>query len=344
MMAKSEDELKLSQYFNAHQIFEKQGRVINLTKIAHGWETEIYSFNFRFESGIVPQKELVLRIYAGDAAEEKSNKEFRVMAKLHGLGFPVPKVYHLEINRSVLGKPFVIMEKVNGKSMAETIEESPIKEKEEMVKLFCKIFVDLHRLDKENFISESSIYDKGTPDRFLNGMLEKGRRMLIPFNENQIKNVLDWLEQEKENVHSWRLSPVHLDYHFHNILIGNNGKPFVIDWTNFDIADYRMDLAWTILLSSSYDHPEARDIILEIYERISGEKVEDIEFFEALAAARRLFSIFISLRMGPERLGMRPEAAELMKRQKGHMRYVSKVLHNHTGINVSELLDEFLNF
>ena len=116
-----------------------------------------------------------------------------------------------------------------------------------------------------------------------------------------------------------------------NVLIRSDGKPFVIDWMNFDITDYRIDVAWSLLLASTNGNPEARDYLLGTYEDIAGNKVEDIEFFEALAAARRLFSIYISLSLGPEKLGMRPEAVEMMK-QGDHINSVIKVLCDRTGI------------
>jgi len=142
--------------------------------------------------------------------------------------------------------------------------------------------------------------------------------------------VLDWIGKNVENVSKRRMSPIHLDDDFANVLISNEGRPFVIEWTKFDIMDFRLDLAWTLLLVSTYGHPEVRDYILGTYEDIVG-NVQDIEYFEALAAARRLYAIFMSLKMGPEKLGMRPEATEMMK-QGDHIKRVVEVLRDRTGI------------
>ena len=98
-------------------------------------------------------------------------------------------------------------------------------------------------------------------------------------------------------------------------------------------------LSYPLLLASTYGNPDAREYILRTYEDIAGNKLEDIEYFEAVAAARRLYSIFISLSMGPEKLGMRPEAAEMMKSQVEHIGKVAKVLHDRTGINLTAFED-----
>jgi len=337
-MATSEGELrsKLFNYLNAQGIFKGHGKVVDLNEIAQGWETEIYSFSLEREVDYETHtKDLVLRMYNGDGAEGKSLKEFKAMAKLHELKFPTAKVYHLEPNRSVLGKPFVIMEKIDGQSMGKIIETSPSKTGEEMVRLFCRMFVDLHRMDIEPFLSDrllfpdTSYYD--TAEHNMNNLMNNARQTLAQFGNTKFDQVLDWIEQNKETVSRGRLSSIHLDYHFYNVLIRSDGKPFVIDWTNFDIMDYRMDVAWSLLLASTYGNPEARGDILRTYEDIAGNKVEDIEYFEVLAAARRLFSISISLSMGPEKLGMRPEAIEMMKRG-DHIKGVIKVLRDRTGI------------
>jgi len=56
----------------------------------------------------------------------------------------------------------------------------------------------------------------------------------------------------------------------------DDGKAFVIDWTSVDLADFRLDLAWTLLLTSTHWSPEVRDIILSEYERIAGKKLSSL--------------------------------------------------------------------
>ena len=120
MMSESKLAVNLVEYFRSRHPTKTNVEVSNLAKIASGWETDIYSFSLSYvcnnESHL---QDLVLRVYPSGDSVVKSAREFGVMAKLHDLGFPVPKVYFLETDRPLLGNPFVIMEKINGRTMAE---------------------------------------------------------------------------------------------------------------------------------------------------------------------------------------------------------------------------------
>jgi len=128
----------------------------------------------------------------------------------------------------------------------------------------------------------------------------------------------------------------HGDFHGDNILIRDDGAPFVIDWGNIRVSDRRADLAWTLLLSSTYGHPEMRPRILQEYERIAGCRMEDMEFFDVAACLRRLASICGSLDQGADQLGMRP-GAEGMMRNASHIRSVYDLLLERTGIRIPRI-------
>jgi aminoglycoside phosphotransferase (APT) family kinase protein len=111
----------------------------------------------------------------------------------------------------------------------------------------------------------------------------------------------------------------------------------VIDWTGLDISDSRFDLAWTLLLVSTHEDEEWRDLVLQGYERLAGISVEQIAYFDVAVCARRLLSVVISLSEGPEKLGMRTGAATMMKQQMGSIKRVHDLLQERTGIRVSEV-------
>ena len=80
-----------------------------------------------------------------------------------------------------------------------------------------------------------------------------------------------------------------------------------------------------------------RKTILGEYERVADCRIEQVEYFEVIASFRRLFSILVSLNAGAEKLGMRPEAAAMMKEQTSHIEDVHSILRNRTGINITEI-------
>jgi aminoglycoside phosphotransferase (APT) family kinase protein len=121
-------------------------------------------------------------------------------------------------------------------------------------------------------------------------------------------------------------------------LLRNDGVAFVIDWTNVAVSDRRVDLAWTLLLMSTYGSAEPRKLVLGEYGRIAGAKIEQIEFFDVMACLRRLATIMISLGSGADRLGMRP-GAEAMMKNASHIEKVYRLLCERTGLTIEKVED-----
>ena len=116
-----------------------------------------------------------------------------------------------------------------------------------------------------------------------------------------------------------------------------SGRLSVIDWTNAEIADYRYDLAWTLLLQGMYDGWALRDLILADYEVCLGRPVEGLAVFEAFACARRLLSMLVSLTQGAEAMGMRAGAANVMRGQIRHLENLYTLLCARTGLTLPEV-------
>jgi len=334
----NEIQSRLLSFYERKFPSRKNAQVYSLTQITDGWENEVYSFTIEYEETAERKcEDLILRIYPGNDAPQKSVREFNAMKKLYEVGFPVPEVFSLELDNSPFGKPFVIMEKINGRPMGTVIDESPDRKKKELITLFCKMFVDLHTLDWKPFASVPSIYETGNAYMFINRWLAQAQRYMDNFQTNEFAPALDWLKARSLDVPCERLSVTHGDYHPYNILLRNDGAAFIIDWGNVDVADFRSDLAWTLLLTSTYGNPEAREIILGEYERIAGYKIKQIEYFEVMAILRRLFSISVSFSNGANKLGMRPGAEAMMKQNIGHLKNVYKLLIDRTGIIISKI-------
>ena len=199
------------------------------------------------------------------------------------------------------------------------------------------MFVDLHALNWRPFAPDPSVYETGDPYAPVDQWLSMGQEHIDRFQMNGFATIMDWLRKRRLDVPCERPSVIHYDYHPANILLRDDGKAFVIDWTNISVADFRTDLAWTILLTSTHGNPEAREIVLSEYERLAGHKIEQIEYFEVAASFRRLFSIAVSLSKGAEKLGMRPEAVMSMKRDVRHIENVYAFMYDRTGIDVPEI-------
>lgn len=116
---------KLEDVLAARNPERAQLRLTDFSRISDGWETEVFSFTVEYVEGeIRKSEELILRIYPGTDAAEKSVREFEGMRQLHISGYPVPQVSFIETDETVLGQPFVVMEKIDGCSLGAALNES----------------------------------------------------------------------------------------------------------------------------------------------------------------------------------------------------------------------------
>lgn len=326
----------LESYYVQNIPDKEQPTVDTMSDISSGWESVLYSFWLEHGPAADRQRErLVLRLYVGRGAAEKARHEFQAMGQLYRAGYPVPQVFALEEEQSPFGRPFILMEYVQGQELWSLMSKTPRTEWSPLLTLFCQLFVRLHTLDWRPF---SQTANNPSPYHTIDRWLEFGRSLpqVNPFGE-EFQPVLAWLEARREQMACLRPSPVHQDFHPSNIIVKSDGSAVVIDWTNFSISDFRFDLAWTLMLADAYEGTAVHDGILQTYEQVSGRPVEQIECFEVVACLRRLLDVSTSLSAGPEQLGMRAEATAVIQQQMPAHRRVYSLLVKHTGIHLPSL-------
>ncbi|MFW9992306.1 MAG: phosphotransferase family protein [Candidatus Odinarchaeota archaeon] len=312
-------------------------QVSDVTNITDGWETEIYSFILDYHEGSrIVQDPLILRVYPGNDARDKSLREYQVMKAVFAAGYPVPEVHFVEEEASHIGRPFMIMQRIFGRPLWDLLASSSRKKRQELLSLFCQLFVDLHELDWNRIASKTDVLEWKRAYS-LNEALPMFKASLRHFKKTEFDPVVEWLVKRQKDITSEQFSLIHQDFHPNNILVTDDGKPYVIDWGNWRIMDYRVDLGWTLLLVGTYESLETRNSILGRYEDIRGSEVENIEYFDVVAALRRLVDISISLSSGATERGMREGAEEMMKGSVRHIKNVYELLIERTGITISQV-------
>lgn len=312
--------------------------VTGFHEISSGWESDVYAFDLRSDAqqGSEPEA-LVLRVYPGVDALEKSEREFKALRRLHRTGYPVPEVLLLVQAPSPFGRPFLIMERAPGHGMWHETFNGPEARQRARFQLFCQLFVALHRIDWRRLVDKGDISFESDPYVFVDRFLALFRTYIERFQQPGYEPVLAWLAARRDAVPCDRPTGIHWDFHPENILLAEDGSVTVIDWTGFEVSDPRFDLAWTMTLVGSQEGEGVRRRILEAYASIAGHQIEEIAFFEVVAAARRLASVTISLAAGAEQLGMRQGAETMMLRHRGPLSKVYARLQTLTGIRVPEV-------
>ena len=332
---------RLAEYYNRRYPDRESLVISKVREITMGWETELYSFDVESrEAENLVREERVVRLYSGIPAAEKATKEFTVMSRLFEVGYPVPEVFHIETDEQILGRPFIIMERIRGHNMREDFLKSSDEERKSLMTVFIKLFVDLHNLDGARLFPGD--YFVGDTATYVNRVLDWARRSIEGQGVGWLRPVLEWLDQRKTGLSTERLSIIHQDFHPDNIMIREDRSPVVIDWGAVEAGDYRADLAWTILLMSTYWDPVVGKVILKKYPEVSGRNVRDFEFFEVMAISRRLRDVSVSLTSGAEEMGMRPGAVEKMRQDSEHLHRVYSLLKGKTGLRIPEF-EELLN-
>jgi aminoglycoside phosphotransferase (APT) family kinase protein len=309
------------------------GAVIhNCVAITDGWETEVYAFDLIDDDRREP---LILRLYPGDDAAEKSTREFAAMRQLYALSYPVPEALHHGADATEFGMPYMIMRRIIGQALGQWMETSV-----EAARAGCdrlaRLAVDLHRLDYRPLIPLQRVPpDFADPHWFLKAKLAEARTIILGLARlDDFAPALDWLDQRADQVQPAPPCAMHGDLHILNVLMTADEQPFVIDWPNVEIGDYRYDLAWTLLLSSTFQHADRREWILNAYETYTGHAVPNVEYFEVIAAARRLFNIAHTLTAGGQSAGMRSDTADLVRGQRGHIAAVYDGFQARSGLSI----------
>ena len=190
--------------------------VTGLDEINVGWETELYTLEVHStQNGEQVNEKRVLRVFQGEGAGRKSAKEYYLMRKLEAVGYPVPGVYGHEASGEIIGKPFILMEWVTGKTLDETYRNETPEKLWRGVDRLMALLAQLHRLDAAPFkgISELPCHGDLVQDS-LDWYLRAAQGRL-----QWLRPVVGWLTRRKPCIDPVHPSLVHMDYHGGNVML-----------------------------------------------------------------------------------------------------------------------------
>jgi aminoglycoside phosphotransferase (APT) family kinase protein len=227
-------------------------------RIQGGFDTAIFGFTL---DRVPPLLEgpLILRLSRASADPQRVKLETIVQNTLADMDFPAPRVMVTESDAGILGGPFMVMQRVPGKTLGHAIEgfgagSSFAKRMRLLLHLpailtgiiqqWVDVQIRLHQLPAEALLR--AVTAAGIDPRVITfeGQLARLRTIVERSALIGVEPALAWLDQHRPS--QAQAAICHGDFHPLNIL-ADNGKPTgVIDWPNVVIAEPAMDVASAI--------------------------------------------------------------------------------------------------
>ena len=284
----------------------KELTISPLKRASAGFANETFFFDMSWkEGGKSKTEKLVLRWQPQDYPvflDYDLAMQFHTIERLQKSGIPVAKTYWLEMDASILDSPFYVMGYIPGKAACEVppyhsaglcIEITP----EQRAKLWwgcLEMMAKIHKLNWKKFDFSCMGIPRGGTDA-LDRQLDYYERYLNWVRKEPqpiLDKALEWLKEK-------RFAPKRVtlcwgDCRLPNLLYDDKlNVVAVFDWEMASICDPVSDLAWFFFLdwqlSVGYGIPRLEGFpdkkeTIERYEKLTGWKVENLLYFEVLAA------------------------------------------------------------
>jgi aminoglycoside phosphotransferase (APT) family kinase protein len=256
--------------------------------------------------------------------ESSLQLQFRVMQSLWGTNVPVPKVYWLETDDSVLGDPFYIMGEIKGVSPSDfpayhasgVYFDATPEQRATMWWGCVEAIAKIHALDWST-LGLSFLGDPAHPGGPIDWLLDLYERRLDWAKQGPqpiLETALRWL---RKNVYI----PEHVvlcwgDSRMSNIIYTPDlAVAALLDWEIAYLGDHEADLAWMLFLDWASSEgggiprlpgTPSREESVHRYEELTGWKVTNLFYNEVLAAvelAVPMLTVFKNLRAAGMPLG-----------------------------------------
>jgi len=249
----------------------KNLKIHNLKKIG-GSVNSVYSFTLLYD--IEKQNKrlgLILKLFSPSEKQRKiCEREYGILTYLQKRNFPVPIVHILETDESFLGGPFMIMKRVEGKSIASYLKHNK-KKNSEIIKQLAKVLALLHAIEIDKVqlgfleIPENE-YSYAKKSSLVKSSLDYSKH----WNYNWVTR---WLEMNVKSCPCETYSLLHFDSNLKNFIISEQGIIFVVDWEWAEVGDAIRDVACAYQETSYNLGLNTATLFLKYYETFSKRKI-----------------------------------------------------------------------
>jgi len=274
----------------------REHRVMGLKRISGGSSRETYAFDLEWSEGTETHTRPMIgrRDPTGGLLKSDREREFKVIAAMHRAGLKVPEPLYLELDASVMDRPFFIMHRAHGQTgMGAFPAAEPESTRAKVADDFLGELARLQALDYR----ESGLEILGPPKN----LEDPARIQAAHWNEIYERDrmgehypILDaafaWLKANP--VVTDRIVIVHGDYRSGNYLYDENGIIAMLDWEMAHLGDPMEDLGWASMMFWGRDGMAGglmeREAFYRLYEQKTGNRVdrERLFFYQVLGNAK----------------------------------------------------------
>jgi aminoglycoside phosphotransferase (APT) family kinase protein len=225
---------------------------------------------------------LVLRLFPADADPEQARFEQVVQNAVAGLGYPAPRVPHLCADPATLGGSFLIMERIPGRMMLDSLFDGTnpllhaprliVEALSRMPRMLVDEQLRLHSLDAALLLRALEV--AGTPPRMyrVDGWLRSLHERIDAAGLEGLRSALAWLRRQRP-AEPEHLVICHCDFLPPNLMVRDRRLAGVLDWSHATLADPAWDVANTRLrlAMNPFEHPPGLGpVIALVRRRVSG--------------------------------------------------------------------------
>jgi aminoglycoside phosphotransferase (APT) family kinase protein len=279
--------------------------------LSGGFDTAIFAFRLTGApadwSG-----ELILRVMPFAGSAMRVRREAATHAALVEAGFPAPRILLAETDEAALGKPFLIMERLPGRTMWEAIvgKDGRLARLVALPGQLAEIHARMHRVKGEALLASARAHAVDRNLVTLAGEVRRLRRRIDEAGLGGLRRGADWLERNMPAPAEPEVI-CHGDFHPLNVMVKDDRVTGVIDWAQAIVAEPAYDVGATRVLGRFADphlprwaHGPigiARQLILrryrQVYRTLRPFEERNVPYFEAVRVLSAL--TFAGERPGP---------------------------------------------
>lgn len=185
------------------------------------------------------------------------DREYRVMKALYDTEVPVPKMYALCEDTSIIGTKFYIMEAIEGRVFDRpTMEEAPLEQRRELWRDFIRVLATLHAVDYKAVGLESY----GRPGNYYERQINRWSKQYAASKTEHLESMENLLTWVPENIpDSDEVCIAHGDYRIQNVMF-HPVEPRVVavlDWELSTLGHPLADLGYATMEYNADFYDEA---------------------------------------------------------------------------------------